>query len=79
MNAADFSPKQREAVNRLVTVTPELKAVIVDVYEVTPDGRGTTLARRYGGRMLMAGVGKVAVTMQSLGRFLSWEELPLHD
>ena len=79
MNASDFTPKQREAVNRLVTVAPELKAVVVDVYETRRGGRETELVRRYGGRMLLAGVGKVPTTMQSLGRFLSWEELPLHD
>jgi hypothetical protein len=75
MNAADFNPKQREVLNRLVTVTPDLKAVVVDVYE--PRGRTTELTRRYGGRMSLPSAGKVPTTMQSLGQFLSWEELPL--
>jgi hypothetical protein len=79
MNAADFTPRQRESVARLVTVTPELKAVVVDVYSVVPSGRGTELTRRYGGRMLTPGLGKVSMSMQSLGRFLSWEELPLRE
>ena len=59
-------------------MTPELKAVVVDVYE-SRGGRRAELTRRYGGRLEIAGTGRVTMTMQSMGRFLSWEELPLAE
>jgi hypothetical protein len=78
MNAADFTPQQRDIVNRLLVPQPELRGVIVDVYESRGNGRAT-LVRRYGGRLFLPGAGRGLVSMQSLGKFLSWEELPLSE
>jgi hypothetical protein len=79
MNAADFTPQQRDVVNRLLVPQPDLRALIVDVYEARGSGR-SELVRRYGGRMVLpGGAVRGMTTMQSLGKFLSWEELPLSE
>lgn len=80
-NAADFTPAQRETMTRLVVLKPDLRAVVVDVYEATPaGGRQAELVRRYGGRLILPGAsGRFAGSMTSMGKFLSWEELPLTE
>lgn len=78
-NVAGISAEQRPVVTRLLTARPELWAMIVDVYDPErpmADGGPTV---RYGGRFILpvGGGARVATTLQSLGKFLSWEELPI--
>jgi hypothetical protein len=80
MESAQIEPRNRETINRLLVAKPDLRAIVVDVYETKP-GRRAELARRYGGRLILpGGQGQATPTaMVSLGRFLSWEELPLGE
>jgi hypothetical protein len=73
-SAADFNAEQRQVLARLVTTTAELWGMVIDVYE--PGSNGPKA--RYSGRFVPPGRGSGAVpTLQSLGKFLSWEELPV--
>lgn len=78
-NLAGVSAEQRPIITRILTIRPELWAMIVDVYDPAmpmPDGGPSV---RYGGRLVLpvGGGARASSTLQSLGKFLSWEELPI--
>lgn len=64
----------RDRVRRLITARPDLWVAVIDVY-----GPGQRLVSRFGGRFTLPGEynSKTIGTLQSMGPFLSWEELPL--
>ena len=75
-SAADMTAEQRQICNRLLIVQPELWNMVIDVYK--PGDQVPSV--RYGGRFSPPGAGNNARTtnsLQTLGKFLSWEELPL--
>lgn len=77
-SAADMTAEQRQVANRVLLTSPELWNMVIDVYN--PGERVPSV--RYGGRFSPPGVGNSARTtnsLQTLGKFLSWEELPLQD
>lgn len=77
-SAGDLSAQQRETALRLLVLEPEVWSTVVDVW--VPRGRGAELVARYGGRFQMAGQGNQrGTTMVSLGKFLSWEPLPIDE
>lgn len=78
-NLAEIGAADRQVMTRIATVRPELWAMIVDFYDpVQPASDGGPTAR-FGARFVLpvGGGGRSATTLQSLGRFLSWEELPI--
>jgi len=80
MSMADITVEGRAVVQRLIVFKPELWDMVVDVY--TPGKGGGALDARYGGRFLMPVQGFNAgrsSTMASLGRFLTWEPLPIDE
>lgn len=77
-NSAGLNPEQRNIMNRLLLLRPELWAMVVEVFE--EDSRGQpVLVARYLGRFSLpaAGGARATMSLSSLGQFLSWEELPL--
>lgn len=78
-SAGDLSALQRETARRLLVLEPEVWSTVVDVW--VPRGRGGgELVARYGGRFQMGGQGSPRGTMMvSLGKFLSWEPLPIDE
>jgi hypothetical protein len=79
-SAGDLSTEERAIAKRLLVVSPELWNTVVDVY--VPGAVGGGLVARYGGRFLMqnAATGNWKnSTVVSLGKFLSWEALPVGD
>lgn len=77
MNAADVKADQRTVLQRLVTLQPQLWAMVVDVYDPSKPSRDGTPTVRYLGRFQLPGQGGRQSSLQSLGKFLSWEELPV--
>jgi hypothetical protein len=78
MNAARVSAEDRPVLQRLVTIQPDLWAMVVDVYDPAKPTRDGTPTVRYLGRFQLPGQnGARQVSLQSLGKFLSWEELPV--
>jgi hypothetical protein len=78
-NAGDIAAQDRPIVNRLITIKPELWAMVVDVYDPErPEADGGP-SSRYGARFELPvnGAARTSSTMQSNGKFLSWEELPI--
>jgi hypothetical protein len=72
---ASMTPEQRQVLQRLVTVSPELWMMVIDVYK---PGEGSIPGVRYGGLFSPPGSGsRAANTLRSLGKFLSFEELPV--
>jgi hypothetical protein len=80
INDAGWDAAQRDQVRRLVTIKPELWIAVIDVYS-SPRGGGSRLVGRFGGRFTMPGDFNTRTmgTMQSMGPFLSWEQLPLEE
>jgi hypothetical protein len=78
-NSAGLNAEQRAVVNRLVALQPELWAMVVEVYEPVRQAQPAQLTARYLGRFSLpvAGAGRASTSLNSLGKFLSWEELPL--
>jgi hypothetical protein len=78
-NAANLTPEQRAVMNRLVALQPDLWAMVVEVYEHVRHGQPAQLTARYLGRFILpaAGTARTTTSLNSLGKFLSWEELPL--
>lgn len=77
-SAADLTAAQRLIVDRLIVLKPELWNMVIDVYR---QGEREPSVR-YGGRFSPPGSGngnRSATSLQTLGKFLSWEELPLRD
>lgn len=81
LDSADLNPEQKNTARRLLIVKPELWNMVVDVY---PPGANAPAAR-YGGRFLLSSFGAGGATagrttsMVSLGKFLWWQPLPIHD
>ncbi|MFN0134058.1 MAG: hypothetical protein ACKVW3_16205 [Phycisphaerales bacterium] len=73
-NADRIGPEERAILDRLITLKPDLWAMVVDVY---PPGGGSFPVARYGGRFMAPGTGGRSTSMQALGKFLSWEPLPI--
>ncbi len=73
-SAADLTAEQRQIVSRLLVLKPELWNMVIDVYK---QGESQP-SNRYGGRWAPAST-RNGGSLQTLGKFLSWEELPLHD
>jgi hypothetical protein len=78
-NAAGLGPEQRTVANRLVALQPELWAMVVEVYDPQRIGEHGPLQARYLGRFTLpvSGGARAMVSLNALGKFLSWEELPL--
>jgi hypothetical protein len=78
-NAGNLNPEQRAVMNRLVALRPELWAMVVEVYEPGRPGEGDVLKSRFLGRFILptGGGARPTGSLTSLGKFLSWEELPL--
>jgi hypothetical protein len=77
-SAADMTAEQRQIVDRILLTKPELWNMVIDVYK--PGDKEPSV--RYGGRFSPPGAGnnaRVTTSLQTLGKFLSWEELPLRD
>jgi hypothetical protein len=77
-SAAEMTAEQRQIVDRLLLTKPELWNMVIDVYN--PGDKEPSV--RYGGRFSPPGAGnnaRMTNSLQTLGKFLSWEELPLHD
>lgn len=66
--------EERVVLDRILTLKTEMWAMVVDVYP--PGAKGVPTAR-YGARFLAPGVGGRSTSMQALGKFLSWESLPV--
>jgi hypothetical protein len=76
LNQMELEPTARQLLNSLVTLKPTLLAIVIDVYEPN----ASEPSRRYGGRLdLSSTTTSTAGMIQSLGKFLSWEELPIRD
>jgi hypothetical protein len=76
LNRAELEPAKRQLLSTLVTIHPTLVQMVIDVYE--PHASEPTL--RYGGRVDLSSNGQSTGGMiQSLGKFLTWEELPVRD
>jgi hypothetical protein len=76
-SAADLSVEERNIAKRLLVVSPELWNTVVDVYHPREG-----LMARYGGRFLLQSGGNANwknTTVVSLGKFLSWEALPIEE
>jgi hypothetical protein len=73
---AGFDNAAKDRVMRLVTFRAELWNAVIDVYP--SHGRGGLVAR-FGGRFLMPGEfnNRSVGSLQSLGSFLTWEEIPM--
>jgi hypothetical protein len=67
----------RDRARRLLTVRPDLWVAVIDVYG--PSRSGQKLISRFGGRFTLPGEynSKTIGSLQSMGPFLSWEELPV--
>jgi hypothetical protein len=73
--ADDMTPEARGVVNRLIALKPEVWGVLVEV-----SGRRGDLQARYTGRFTLPGdSSRAAGTLQTLGKFLSWEQIGLED
>lgn len=74
-----ITAEEQAIVTRLVTAKPELWAMVVDVYDPEQPQRDGGPSVRYGGRFLLptSGGARVTTALQSLGKFVSWEELPI--
>jgi hypothetical protein len=77
MNAAGFKVEQQQVAQRLLTLKPEMWAMVVDSYDPTRPGKGGAPTVRYLGRFTPPGGSTRQSTLQTLGKFLSWEELPV--
>jgi hypothetical protein len=78
MGAADMTAEQRQIITRLTVLKPDLWNMVIDAY---PPGSHEP-ATRYGGRFVPPGTASSSrngSTLQSLGNFLSWEELPIRE
>jgi hypothetical protein len=77
IDSAGFDDAGKERARRLLSAKTDLWNAVIDVYG--PGGRGPVV--RYGGRFTMPGEfnSKTLGSMQSLGPFLTWEEIPLDD
>jgi hypothetical protein len=69
----------QDRARRLLTTRPDLWVAVIDVYG--PSRAGQKLVSRFGGRFTLPGEynSKTIGTLQSMGPFLSWEELPLES
>jgi hypothetical protein len=78
-NTAALTPEQRTVINRLVALQPELWAMVVEVFEPGRPGQPSRMTARYLGRfnLPVSGGARATASLNSLGKFLSWEELPL--
>ncbi len=77
-SAAGLDAEAVQTINRLIVVKPELWAMVVDVYQAGRASNGPVA--RYMGRFVPPGAqtsGGNGTSLQSLGKFLTWEELPL--
>jgi hypothetical protein len=75
MAAEEMTPEQKQVVNRLIALKPDVWGVVVEVY----DPRGG-LEGRYAGRFTLPGDASRGMgSLQTLGKFLSWEQLPPED
>jgi hypothetical protein len=78
-SAAGLNAEQIQVLNRLVVLKAELWAMVIDVYEA---GRSSNSpVARYMGRFVPPGAqsGGPGTSLQTLGKFLTWEELPLAE
>ena len=76
-SAAGLNAEQIQIMNRLIVLKPELWAAVIDVYR---PGRSQGPEARFLGRFIPPGASSGgASSFQSLGKFLSWEELPLSE
>jgi len=76
LNRAELDPPQRQLLSSLVTIHPTLVQMVIDVYD--PGASEPSL--RFGGRVDLGASGQSSGGMiQSLGKFLTWEELPVRD
>lgn len=73
LGLADPTAEVRTALAQMVTINPTLVGVVVDVY--AQGASGPTL--RYGGRFDVQAPSASGGLVQSLGKFLTWEELPV--
>ncbi len=78
-NAADLKPEDRTRLLNLVKAKPTLWRVEVDFYSPVGSGGRETLSGRFAGEMIIGGeaAGQGSATIQSLGPFLAWRELPI--
>jgi hypothetical protein len=75
MSAEEMDAEQKQVINRLIALKPEVWGVLVEVY-----GRRGELVARYAGRFTLPGDGSRGMgSLQTLGKFLSWEAVPLGD
>ncbi len=73
-SAADMTAEQRQILDRVLALKPDLWNMVIDVY---PAGAREPSVR-YGGRWASSSA-RGGPALSTLGKFLSWEELPLHD
>lgn len=73
LSLADPTAEVRLALTQMTTTNPTLVAVVVDVYAPGVDRP----ALRYGGRYDMTSPGATGGLVQAMGKFLTWEELPV--
>jgi hypothetical protein len=77
-SAAGLDAEAVQTITRLLVVKAELWAMVVDVYEGGKASNGPVA--RYMGRFIPPGMQAGGTTsLQSLGKFLSWEELPVGE
>lgn len=78
-SAGDLSAEERAIARRLLVLQPELWNTVVDVWVPTGKGSGELVAR-YGGRFQAPGqAAQRGSVMVSMGKFLSWEPLPIDE
>jgi hypothetical protein len=74
-SAEEMTPEQKDVVNRLIALKPDVWGVVVEVYSARGD-----LRARYAGRFTLPGdASRGMSSLQTLGKFLNWERLPLGD
>jgi hypothetical protein len=70
-----MTPEQKQVINRLVALKPDVWGVVVEVY-----GRSGGVEARYAGRFTLPGDPTRGMgSLQTLGKFLNWEQLPRED
>jgi hypothetical protein len=80
-SAAGLDAEARQVLSRVLVPKPDLWLMVIDVYPAPAERRSEGPLARYSGLFMPPGVsgGRQSVSLQSLGKFLTWEELPLEQ